>query len=353
MGITTQLVRLNQKELDEILADKSGQKLQTLLDEWRRRPGYDEFESLCWRYTHASVSQKGMRWHGSTVEELAEKSGISHEQIEQEVQKLGLHLWLDLEKHWNEMHALLTGKPLVKRPAACPTTGEERSHYHELCTQTSADLDKSQAEIQSMVIELKELLTNQANQEAHRAIGQQVVFAPQFLVQTKVAIQKLDENYDDDVIESCEETMRDAARSATKLKELMKGLLEELQEERFSEAGKTSQTIFVDTRNLNQHQQKILATMYAKPKKQVVDEGTTGDGVEYNGDDILSAAITGATKVSDSLRCRYLSVEQVKNVAAKLKSLNFTELAKNAAADNADFEHCFDKMHEFYIDAAD
>jgi len=47
-----------------------------------------------------------------------------------------------------------------------------------------------------------------------------------------------------------------------------------------------------------------------------------------------------------------LTADQVKAIAAQLKSLNYQQLAAKNDPGIEDFEECFDRFKEFYLDAA-
>src|SRR5262249_38558865 len=149
----------------------------------------------------------------------------------------------------------------------------------------------SHGEVQTIVKELKDLLVGM-DAGYQRQFGQQIGFAPHFLLQTKVAINKLENNYDEAVVHSCETPIRASAKSAADLHGLMNSLLTRLREKQLEEAQNVSQKILEETKNLNKLQQELLATMYNSPKKQLLAEQVElGDSQV----DLLSAAVSGGT----------------------------------------------------------
>ncbi len=106
MGITAQYVRVTDVELRDILANGAN-KVDAILDSRLMvRVGVAEkgnqVDSLCQTYAESG------HWH--YIEAKAAECGLSEEELIAASKKRGFHLWFDLDKLYNELHVLLTGK---------------------------------------------------------------------------------------------------------------------------------------------------------------------------------------------------------------------------------------------------
>ena len=108
MGMTANYVRCSEKELEKIVSGDTD-RIDAILDERlygreRIMVGGEEnatpIDNLCRKYAS----------HGwFYTEEKAKELGMSEEDLANETKRRGLHIWFNLDKCYNELHALLTG----------------------------------------------------------------------------------------------------------------------------------------------------------------------------------------------------------------------------------------------------
>jgi Domain of unknown function (DUF1877) len=370
MSQIAQYVRITENELNNILAEENGEQLRLLLSEQQDRLGTDDISRFCWEYTWVRVSTPGMRWTGSSAEQYAKQLGLIEEQVKKEIELRGLHLWLDLDKVWNEMHILLTGKDFIKsadpfqqRVKPLVARAEQNTAFaKDVIAKMVQSADKAEEIVRQS---LKLIKTKQkqckGGTDKNRLFSdlrQQIAFAPSLLSRQMTMIAGMEEHYDATVIAQCENQLLKSANSAMAIKALMTDLLTKLTQEEFETIGNLGQKISKESGLLLQLQQEILSITINAPKKDssaaaIADKTITRSKfADEKTGDILSLAISGSEQIEGFDEIRYLNAKFVKKIARELLQSNYADLALANDHGIDHFENCFDKFKEFYVDAA-
>jgi hypothetical protein len=349
MGITAQYVRVSKEECTSLTFDDSGERLEELLDEKDSPKDRDELFLICWKY-----SQSGMNgW--KNVEKTAKKMKLSEEKLNQEIKKRGLHMWLDLDKRWDEMHKLLNGMSLheeLKKETRLitPNKSADTKKDNKLVKELDPVLEQIEKSVQLQIREYNKLVSELGKNPLE---GNQ---STSFIVsKLKTAIYSLPDDCDEDAMKELETGLRSLIVLIRSIEKQMNEILLKMKDKQWDETNQIAQAM-ATTMAFFQEQ---FASVFIKiremeKKKKKTDQNPWSK--KQRGESPLAIAVTGGDTITGWASgygpARYLSTEQVKLIAHALKATTYRALASKNNTGIADFEDSFDQFNYFFQEAA-
>jgi hypothetical protein len=279
----------------------------------------------------------------------AEYLGLSEDELVKEAQKRGLHLQLDLDKSWDQMHKLLTGITLRER-AALARLSRAQPWIEKAKLNTSfpsrcvTDIEESRAAVQAAHEEMLQAWEkleyrvqnlppatdeDSPEEDALRDLFQlvddivtrRVWSAPKSLYDTLLQVAALQKRNDEALIKRSADRLTEAAKLAKLIESSMMDLLIKL---RASTLGEADQTLAKRVSDESDRLSNLLSVRgwlldFLEESTPYRPPGSSDDT------ELLSIAVAGGTDIPDTDGASYLTLEQVKAIANVLERLTHDE----------------------------
>jgi hypothetical protein len=279
----------------------------------------------------------------------AEYLGLSEDELAKEAQKRGLHLQLDLDKSWDQMHELLTGITLRERrdlaylsraqpwiekaklnasfPSRCVIDIEESKIAVEAARK---EMYQAWKKLEYRVLNLPPATEEDSPEEdALRDLFQivndivtgKIWHTPETLYSTLMQIAAMQKRNDEALIKKSADKLRESAKLAKLIESSMTDLLMKL---RAGTLGEADQKLATRVYDESTHLSNLLCVRgwlldFLEESTPYRPPGSSDDT------ELLSIAVAGGTNIPDTDGASYLTLEQVKAIANVLEQLTHDE----------------------------